>query len=171
MYGPVVADPTDVVYAKHAVHVLHEDAVRLSIYLFMRNQHNDAVGIDGYVGPLLKAAGWISVGWDDTIAAIVDDALKIMLGVSGANNVNYASWSDGKAGTLSTWIVQGLGAMYSLKVPTGTWRFELHYANAQPLGVYLGVWPPMTYLNGFYHAKYLPASALPHVYVYGTQVQ
>ncbi|MFP3192473.1 MAG: hypothetical protein RXR02_05120 [Thermoproteus sp.] len=128
-------------------------------------------GINGYIGPLLKAAGWISVSWDDTIVAIVDDALKIMLGVSGANNVNYASWSDGKAGTLSTWIVQGLGAMYSLKVPLGTWRFELHYANAEPTGVYLGVWPPMTYLNGFYHAKYLPASALPHVYVYGTQVQ
>jgi hypothetical protein len=55
--------------------------------------------------------------------------------------------------------------------PEGTWRFELHYANAQVLQIYLGVWPPMTYLNGFYHAKYLPEEALPHVYVYGTQVQ
>jgi len=108
---------------------------------------------------------------DDTIAAIVDDGLKILLGVSGGNNANYASWSDGKAGALSTWIIQTMGTVYTLKVPTGTWRFELHYANAQVPQIYLGVWPPMTYLNGFYHAKYLPASALPHVYVYGTQVQ
>ena len=128
-------------------------------------------GVTGYNPLLIKAAGWISVSYDDAIAAIVDDGLKILLGVSGGNNANYASWSDGKAGALNTWIIQTVGTVYTLKVPTGTWRFELHYANAQTPQIYLGVWPPMTYLNGFYHAKYLPASALPHVYVYGTQVQ
>jgi len=128
-------------------------------------------GITAYNPLVIKAAGWISVSWDDTIVAFVDDGLKIMLGVSGDNNVNYASWSDGNAGTLSTWIIEALGTKYSLKVPGGTWRFELHYANGQPNALFLGVWPPMTYLNGFYHAKYLPASALPHVYVYSTQVQ
>ena len=128
-------------------------------------------GVTGSNPLLIKAAGWISVSYDDAIAAIVDDGLKILLGVSGGNNMDYASWSDGKAGALNEWIFQTMGTVYTLKVPRGTWRFELHYANAQAAQIYLGVWPPATYLNGFYHAKYLLASALPHVYVYGTQVQ